>query len=48
MKKIIIGGCASLAGIGIAVGTYLFETAPSTHQRIKIMNLFPSLYLPLI
>ncbi|MEW4286891.1 WD40/YVTN/BNR-like repeat-containing protein [Rossellomorea marisflavi] len=35
MKKIIIGGCACLAGIGIGVGTYLFETAPSTHLPSK-------------
>ncbi|KQU60056.1 hypothetical protein ASG66_10290 [Bacillus sp. Leaf406] len=36
MKKIIIGGTASLLGIGIAVGTYLFETAPSTHLPSEI------------
>ncbi|MEW5568046.1 WD40/YVTN/BNR-like repeat-containing protein [Rossellomorea marisflavi] len=36
MKKIIIGGSASLVGIGIAVGTYLFETAPSPRLPSKM------------
>ncbi|MEW4218507.1 WD40/YVTN/BNR-like repeat-containing protein [Rossellomorea marisflavi] len=39
MKRIIIGGTASLLGISIAVGTYLFETAPSTHLPSEIGTL---------